>query len=85
MANGIRISAALTGSKTQTGKLTLTISGAAETADVLCVDMVSLASRDTYGYGNKNYAYGAGLRKDLVVGACGSEAKLHPVPGRMCH
>lgn len=43
--------------------------------------MVSLASQDTYGYGNKNYAYGAGLRKDLVEALGGSEAKLHPVPG----
>ena len=75
-----KISAALTGSKTQTGKLTLTISGAAA-ADVLCVDMVSLASQDTYGYGNKNYAYGAGLRKDLVEALADLKPSFIRFPG----
>ena len=60
-----KISTVLTGNKKQTGKLVLTISDAA-VSDVIYVDMVSLASQDTYGYGNPNYACGAGLRKDLV-------------------
>ncbi len=63
--NWNKISTVLTGNKKETGKLVLTISGAAGT-DVIYADMISLASQDTYGYGNKNYAYGAGLRKDLV-------------------
>ena len=60
-----KISTTLTGNKKETGKLVLTISGAAA-GNVIYVDMISLASQETYGYGNKNYAYGAGLRKDLV-------------------
>ncbi len=55
----------LTGTRTQLGKIRLTISGAADT-DALYMDMVSLSSQDTYGYGNKNYACGKGVRKDLV-------------------
>lgn len=55
----------LTGTKTQKGKLEVSITGAKNT-DVLYMDMVSLSPQDTYGYGNKNYAYGKGVRKDLV-------------------
>ena len=55
----------LTGMKTKKGKIKLTVSGAEE-EDVLYMDMVSLSSQDTYGYGNKNYAYGKGIRKDLA-------------------
>jgi len=47
------------------GRFQLQITGAG-TNDMICLDMVSLMSQDTYGYGNKNYGYGAGLRKDLV-------------------
>ena len=43
----------------------LTFEGAGA-ADVMYIDMVSLIPTDGYGYGNKNYSYGAGLRKDLV-------------------
>lgn len=57
--------AVLTGTKTEKGRIKLTISGAKE-ADILNMDMVSLSSQDTYGYGNKNYAYGKGIRKDLA-------------------
>lgn len=55
----------LTAQKTQKGKLVLTISGAAD-GDILNMDMVSLSPQDTFGYGDKNYAYGKGIRKDLV-------------------
>ena len=55
----------LTGTATEKGKLKLTISGASDD-DTLYLDMVSLSSQDTYGYGNKNYSYGLGVRKDLV-------------------
>lgn len=57
--------AVLTGTTTQKGKLEVTISGAKDT-DVIYLDMISLSPQDTYGYGNKNYAYGKGVRKDLV-------------------
>lgn len=57
--------AVLTGTETKKGKIEITISGA-EDADVLYMDMVSLSPQDTYGYGDKNYAYGKGVRKDLV-------------------
>ncbi len=57
--------AVLTGTQTQKGKIKLSISGAQDT-DVLYMDMVSLSSQNTYGYGNPNYSCGKGLRKDLV-------------------
>ncbi|MBO5373127.1 MAG: leucine-rich repeat protein [Lachnospiraceae bacterium] len=60
-----KVTANLTGNKTELGTIVLTIAGAADT-DVLNIDMVSLIPTDGYGYGNKNYSYGAGLRSDLV-------------------
>ena len=64
--NWNQLSTVLTGLTTSSsGKLQVQITGAKST-DVLYVDMISLMSRDTYGYGNKNYGHGAGLRKDLV-------------------
>ena len=47
------------------GKLVLSVEGA-EAADKLCLDMVSVVPHDTYGYGDRNYAYGVGIRKDLL-------------------
>lgn len=47
------------------GKLILTIEGAGA-GEELFLDMVSVVPHDSYGYGNKNYAYGVGVRKDLV-------------------
>ena len=60
-----KVSASLTGSDTRLGTLVLTFEGAGA-ADAMYIDMVSLIPKDSYGYGNKNYSYGAGLRKDLV-------------------
>lgn len=60
-----KVSAVLEGNKTQKGRILLTVEGAKDT-DVLYMDMISLGSQDTYGYGNQNYAYGMGVRKDLV-------------------
>lgn len=54
-----------TGKDTAKGKMVVTISGAGE-GQSLDMDFVSLSPQDTYGYGNKNYAYGKGVRKDLV-------------------
>lgn len=47
------------------GKLALAVEGAAA-SDRLCLDMVSVVPHDSYGYGDKNYAYGVGVRKDLL-------------------
>lgn len=47
------------------GKLVLSVEGAG-TGDELFLDMVSVVPHDSYGYGNQNYAYGVGVRKDLV-------------------
>lgn len=47
------------------GKLSLSVQGAGA-SDKLSLDMVSVVPHDSYGYGNKNYAYGVGVRKDLV-------------------
>lgn len=55
----------LTGTKTEKGKLRLSIRDAQET-DSLYIDMVSLSSQNTYGYGNPNYSCGKGIRKDLA-------------------
>lgn len=60
-----KATAVLTGTKTVKGSIEITISGA-KADDVLYMDMVSLSPQDTYGYGDKNYAYGKGVRKDLV-------------------
>ncbi len=60
-----KVTANLTGSKTELGTIVLTFEGAADT-DVMNIDMVSLIPTDGYGYGNKNYSYGAGIRADLV-------------------
>lgn len=60
-----KVSASLTGNTEKLGTLVLTFEGAG-TADSMYIDMVSLIPTDGYGYGNKNYSYGAGLRKDLV-------------------
>lgn len=47
------------------GKLVLSVEGAGA-GDELFLDMVSVVPHDSYGYGNKNYAYGVGVRKDLL-------------------
>ncbi len=60
-----KVSETLTGNATEKGKLVLTFEGA-NASDAMYIDMVSLIPQDSYGYGNKNYAYGAGIRKDLV-------------------
>ncbi len=60
-----KVSASLTGTTEKLGTLVLTFEGAGAT-DAMYIDMVSLIPTDGYGYGNKNYSYGAGLRKDLV-------------------
>lgn len=48
----------------QLGRLSLSVEGS--NGGVLNLDMVSLSPTNTYGYGNKNYGHGAGLRADLV-------------------
>lgn len=60
-----KATAVMEGTKTQKGKIKVSISEAEDT-DVLYMDMVSLNSQNTYGYGNPNYSCGKGLRKDLV-------------------
>ncbi len=60
-----KISASLKGTATKLGTLVLTFEGAVS-SDAMYIDMVSLIPTDSYGYGNKNYSYGKGLRKDLV-------------------
>ncbi len=60
-----KVSASLTGNNTKLGTLVLTFEGAGA-SDAMYIDMVSLIPTDGFGYGNKNYSYGAGLRKDLV-------------------
>lgn len=60
-----KVTASLTGNSTKLGTLTLAFEGAGA-SDAIYIDMVSLIPTDSYGYGNKNYSYGAGLRKDLV-------------------
>lgn len=47
------------------GKLVLSVQGAGS-SDKLFLDMVSVVPHDSYGYGNKNYAYGVGVRQDLL-------------------
>lgn len=66
--------------KTQKGKLVLTISGAGNN-DVLNMDMIALSPQDTYGYGDKNYAYGKGIRKDLVEKLQGLNPSFIRFPG----
>lgn len=60
-----KATASLTGKSKELGTIVLTFEGAKDT-DVMNIDMVSLIPTDGYGYGNKNYSYGAGLRSDLV-------------------
>lgn len=60
-----KVTASLTGNTKALGTIVLTFEGAADT-DVMNIDMVSLIPTDGYGYGNKNYSYGAGIRADLV-------------------
>ncbi len=62
-----KVSAELTSKATENikGKLMLTVEGAG-TNDKLFLDMVSVVPHDSYGYGNKNYAYGVGIRQDLL-------------------
>lgn len=47
------------------GKLVLSVTGAG-TSEKLSLDMVSVTPHDTYGYGDLNYAYGVGIRQDLL-------------------
>lgn len=47
------------------GKMVLTIEGA-DASDELWLDMVSVVPHDSFGYGDKNYAYGVGVRQDLL-------------------
>lgn len=70
----------LEGKKTQKGKMVLTISGAGDDG-VLNMDMVSLSPQDTYGYGDTNYAYGKGIRKDLVEKLQGLNPSFIRFPG----
>ncbi len=62
-----KVSAALTStvSANAKGKLMLSVEGAGA-SEKLSLDMVSVVPHDSYGYGNKNYAYGVGVRQDLV-------------------
>ncbi len=62
-----KISAELTSnvSVNTKGKLVISVQGAGS-SDKLSLDMVSVVPHDSYGYGNQNYAYGVGVRKDLV-------------------
>lgn len=65
--NWEKVSVELTSLTTQNkkGKLIISIKGAGA-EEQLFLDMVSLVPHDSYGYGNKNYAYDVGVRKDLV-------------------
>lgn len=47
------------------GKLMLAVEGAGS-SEKLMLDMVSVVPHDSYGYGNQNYAYGVGIRQDLL-------------------
>ncbi len=47
------------------GKLVLEVEGA-KSSEKLMLDMVSVVPHDSYGYGNKNYACGVGVRQDLL-------------------
>ncbi len=60
-----KVTANLTGKAKELGTIVLTFENAKAT-DVMNMDMVSLIPTDGYGYGDKNYSYGAGLRTDLV-------------------
>ena len=60
-----KVSTKLKATTTRLGTIVLTFEGAKDT-DVIYLDMVSLIPTDSYGYGDKNYSYGAGLRTDLV-------------------
>ena len=72
--------ATLTASKTELGTIALTFEGAADT-DVMYIDMVSLIPTDSFGYGNKNFSYGAGLRADLVQKLKDLNPKFFRFPG----
>lgn len=60
----VKVTGILNGLATGLGRLILTVQGSNN--GTLNIDMVSLSPVDTYGYGDTNYGYGAGLRKDLV-------------------
>ena len=62
-----KISAELTSkvSRNTKGKLVITVEQASSDSK-LDLDMISVVPHDSYGYGNKNYAYGVGIRKDLL-------------------
>lgn len=75
-----KATATLESKKTQKGRLVLSISGAEDRA-VLNMDMVSLSPQNTYGYGDTNYAYGKGIRKDLVEKLQGLNPSFIRFPG----
>lgn len=52
-------------SKNTKGKMVLSIRGA-DASEKLQLDMVSVVPHDSFGYGDKNYAYGVGIRQDLL-------------------
>lgn len=77
-----KVSAELTAAVTANtkGKLMLSVEGAGAN-DKLSLDMVSVVPHDSYGYGNKNYAYGVGVRQDLVDLMMGLNPKFMRFPG----
>lgn len=62
------------------GKLVLSVQGAGSN-DKLYLDMVSVVPHDSYGYGNKNYAYGVGVRQDLLDLMMDLDPKFMRFPG----
>ncbi len=62
------------------GKLVLSVEGASG-SDKLFLDMVSVIPHDSYGYGNKNYAYGVGVRQDLLELMMDLNPKFMRFPG----
>lgn len=62
------------------GKLGLSVQGAGS-GDKLFLDMVSVIPHDSYGYGDKNYAYGVGVRQDLLDLMMGLNPKFMRFPG----
>ncbi len=77
-----KVSAELTSKVTVNtkGKLALSVQGAGS-GDKLFLDMVSVIPHDSYGYGNKNYAYGVGVRQDLLDLMMGLNPKFMRFPG----
>lgn len=74
-----KVTGTLTGNSNALGRLELSVTGSE--GGTLNLDMVSLLPTDTYGYGNKNYGYGAGLRKDLVQKLIDLSPKFVRFPG----